>query len=137
MFYSDDDGDTWNTPTSSGIASSADINSIGYDGSGVLMATSELNNGGNLLRSVDNGLNWTTASTGLPTNYSFRDIKYDSTASVWILAGFSPTVGRTESNIWTSPDGLAPWTEQVGTSGPGGDNQGLQVIGGKSIVGPS
>jgi len=97
-----------------GIGSSAEINRIGYNGSGVLMATSELNNGGNLLRSTDNGVNWTTEATGIAGTNSFYDIKYDSTAGVWILVGITPTITPTASAIWTSPTGLnGSWTRQV------------------------
>jgi hypothetical protein len=134
VFYSDDDGATWNTPTSSGIGSSADIDNIGYDGSGVLMATATLNNNGNLLRSTDNGLNWTTEATGIAGTQQFADIKYDSQAGVWILVGGVQTVA---SKIWTSPTGLnGTWTEQENGTGTDGWGQILTVIGGKATVLP-
>lgn len=136
IYYSDDDGDTWNAPSSNpGIGSSANIDEIGYDGSGVLMATSQLNNLGNLLRSTDNGVNWTAEATGIAGTQNFSDIKYDSNAGVWILVG---GVQNTASKIWTSPTGLnGSWTERENGTGTDGFGQILEVIGGKTIVVPT
>lgn len=136
IYYSDDDGDTWTAPTSiATISSASSCDNIGYDGSGVLMACSQLNNGDSLWRSTDNGVNWTAEATGIAGTQNYADIKYDSQASVWILVG---GVQNTASKIWTSPTGLnGTWTEQENGTGTDGFGQVLEVIGGKTIVLPT
>jgi hypothetical protein len=136
IYYSDDDGATWSTPaTMATLTTSSEVTSMGYDGSSVLMACSQLNNNDSLWRSTDNGVNWTAEATGIAGTQNYADIKYDSSANVWILAG---GVQNTASKIWTSPSGLnGTWTEQENGTGTDGFGQILEVIGGKTIVIPT
>jgi len=69
---------------------------------------------GGVFLSTNNGANWTSVSTGLPSNTNVGSLAVDGTN---LFAGVSPGMGGTVGGVFVSSDSGASWTKESLASG--------------------
>ena len=131
-YYSDDNGDTWNTPTID-IVKAGDNRAIAANADGsIIMVGAGWNNAGNHYRSTDGGGSYTRVNDGVAGSLLHDDMIYDPDYG-FIIVGSQTTGSPQVSHIMTSPDGLAPWTIRSNTNV--GDFKRIECVSSKNAVG--
>ena len=112
IYHSTDDGDSWIQKGAAGIpANSHVVNAFAWSGGELLAGFSGIG----VVRSSNDGEDWTASNTGLPANIS---IGYFTQLGAEIYAGSA--LSSSVKGVFRSSDGGASWTAAVpflGTSG--------------------
>jgi hypothetical protein len=118
-------GSSWTEIIMVGLTNVQNTNSLIFCGNKLLMSGSNSSTATYFVyASIDNGLNWTSSNSGIPSGYSVNDFTLKTgqeiyaACSQWNGTGFSPKIIKSTNSgaVWTDITGLTGLTDLQNTN---------------------